>query len=379
MGKALFRNSCQRGLLTIFSSTGSKPLGLWDIHIQNGYYKRYMDPQLRSLIFEIAGNNVSTAYMLCPKGKNVLGIVMPYLIMVVKNLHKYWSFEITILDDDNIRRRFRASNFQSTTRINQRNTAMPICLADGWNQIQFNLADFTNRAYARRFCEVQKIQINANIGIRRIYFAERLVPDHELPMEYKLYLPLSGKPRRRLPMTNGMDEETDIHSPTRDITEETPQLGGTNEFQITLNDASKVANEPQETKDSEAELEEQKEVSHSKGSITSNVSANILIHSTKSITQPEVTSKQAMESKHSLVGSKTSKHSEVEPKTSKHSGSEIVEIGPIERGENNENEPGYTPPASQASFAKERSLPPGRLEDVPEENEEALLELNLLH
>lgn len=360
MGKALFRNSCQRGLLTIFSSTGAKPLSLWDVHIQNGYYKRYMDPQIRSMIFEIAGNNVSTAYMTCPKGTNVLGIVMPYLVMVVKNLHKYWSFEITILDDDNVRRRFRASNFQSSTQINQLNTAMPICLADGWNQIQFNLADFTTRAYARNFCEVQKVKINANIGIRRIYFAERLMPDHELPMEYKLYLPISGKPSRRIPKTNG-DEKKVMPSLSRDAIQETSQLVGTNEHQETKIIASKVANEPQETTEnvSDPKAEEQKGASHSKGS--SNNSARSSVHSKQTIAQPGVASKQSMESKHSAVGSQTSKHSDLE----------IVEIGPTE-GEKNDT--GNAPPGSQGSIGKGQSHSPGRLEDVPEANEETLVE-----
>lgn len=32
--------------------------------------------------------------------------------MIVKNLKKYFTFEIQVLDDKNVRRRFRASNFQ---------------------------------------------------------------------------------------------------------------------------------------------------------------------------------------------------------------------------------------------------------------------------
>ena len=41
---------------------------------------------------------------------------LPYLVMIVKNMKKYFTFEVQVLDDKNVRRRFRASNYQSTTR-----------------------------------------------------------------------------------------------------------------------------------------------------------------------------------------------------------------------------------------------------------------------
>lgn len=46
-----------------------------------------------------------------------------------------------------MRRRFRVSNFQSTTKVRPFCTTMPIGLSSGWNQVQFNLSDFTKRAY----------------------------------------------------------------------------------------------------------------------------------------------------------------------------------------------------------------------------------------
>jgi len=38
---------------------------------------------------------------------------------------------------------------QSTTRVKPFICTMPMRLDDGWNQIQFNLSDFTRRAYGR--------------------------------------------------------------------------------------------------------------------------------------------------------------------------------------------------------------------------------------
>jgi hypothetical protein len=62
-------------------------------------------------------------------------------------------------------------------------------LDEGWNQIQFNLSDFTKRAYGTNYVETLRVQIHANCRIRRIYFSDRLYTEEELPNEYKLFLP----------------------------------------------------------------------------------------------------------------------------------------------------------------------------------------------
>merc|ERR1719343_149416 len=59
------------------------------------------------------GSNIATTYITCPADPNkTLGIKLPFLVMILKNLKKCFSFEVTVLDDKKIRRRFRASNDQ---------------------------------------------------------------------------------------------------------------------------------------------------------------------------------------------------------------------------------------------------------------------------
>merc|ERR1712036_198749 len=140
------------------------------------------------------GTNVSTTYITCPAdAKKTLGIKLPYLVMIIKNLKKYFTFEVQVLDDKNVRRRFRASNYQSTTRVKPFICTMPMRLDEGWNQIQFNLADFTRRAYGTNYVETLRVQIHANCRIRRVYFSDRLYSEEELPAEFKLYLPVQQK------------------------------------------------------------------------------------------------------------------------------------------------------------------------------------------
>merc|ERR1740139_970433 len=75
------------------------------------------------------GTNVSTNYINAPLDpKKTLCIKLPFLVMIIKNLKKYFTFEVQVLDDKNVRRRFRASNYQSTTRVKPFICTMPMRL-----------------------------------------------------------------------------------------------------------------------------------------------------------------------------------------------------------------------------------------------------------
>eukprot|EP00573_Skeletonema_grethae_P008780 CAMPEP_0201707844 /NCGR_PEP_ID=MMETSP0578-20130828/53423_1 /ASSEMBLY_ACC=CAM_ASM_000663 /TAXON_ID=267565 /ORGANISM="Skeletonema grethea, Strain CCMP 1804" /LENGTH=248 /DNA_ID=CAMNT_0048196573 /DNA_START=114 /DNA_END=856 /DNA_ORIENTATION=- len=186
----MFRNTFQSGFLSILYSIGSKPLQIWDSKVKNGHIKRITDQDIQSSVLEIMGTNVSTSYIVAPDNpKQTLGIKLPFLVMIIKNLNKYFTFEVQVLDDKGVKRRFRASNYQSSTRVKPFICTMPMRLDEGWNQIQFNLSDFTRRAYGTNYVETLRVQIHANCRIRRIYFSDRLYTEEELPAEFKLFLP----------------------------------------------------------------------------------------------------------------------------------------------------------------------------------------------
>lgn len=239
---------------------------IWDKEVKNGHIKRITDNDIQSSVLEIMSTNISTTFISCPaNAKETLGIKLPFLVMIIKNvrargaraarrlaahcaprtvslparrsprgararaarrgrlrlsqlpagaaggrparsrallvlrraraqLKKYFTFEVTVLDDKNVRRRFRASNYQSTTRVKPFICTMPMRLDEGWNQIQFNLSDFTRRAYGTNYIETLRVQIHANCRIRRIYFSDRLYSEEELPPEFKLFLPIQVRP-----------------------------------------------------------------------------------------------------------------------------------------------------------------------------------------
>ena len=125
--------------------------------------------------------------------------------MIIKNLKKYFTFEVQVnktrisckeiwakivrnllvwevcvtssqvlhlltlqvLDDKNVKRRFRASNYQSTTRVKPFICTMPMRLDDGWNQIQVNYTRIfawkpllaCDKLIERTSCQIKQILI----------------------------------------------------------------------------------------------------------------------------------------------------------------------------------------------------------------------------
>ncbi len=94
------------------SASKQNPRAL-SIAVRNGHIKRITDQDIQSSVLEIMSDNVASTFVMTPADpQKTLGIKLPFLVMIIKNLKKYFSFEVQVLDDKNVRRRFRASNYQ---------------------------------------------------------------------------------------------------------------------------------------------------------------------------------------------------------------------------------------------------------------------------
>lgn len=99
----LLKSACAESYFSFFGASA----------VVDGHIKRIQDDDIQSNVLEIVGSNVQSTYITCPTDPAAtLGIKLPFLVVIVKNLKKYFTFEIQVLDDKNVRRRFRASNFQ---------------------------------------------------------------------------------------------------------------------------------------------------------------------------------------------------------------------------------------------------------------------------
>lgn len=64
-------------------------------------------------------------------------------------------------DDKNNRRRFRASTYRSTTRVNPFICTMPLRLLDDWNRIVFDLQGITRLTYGTNYVETLHVRVSA--------------------------------------------------------------------------------------------------------------------------------------------------------------------------------------------------------------------------
>lgn len=184
----MIKDSYPSGFESILYSIGVKPLQDWFMEVRNGHIKRVIDADMQSSVLEIAGANVSQNYISYPSDeKKQLKIPMPYLVFQVKYLKKYFTFEVTIMDDKKTKRKFKACNYILNTRVKPSLCTVPMRMEDGWNQIFFNLADFVKRAYGTNYKYTSKVQIHANCRLRRVYFTEHPQNYKKIPPEFKAF------------------------------------------------------------------------------------------------------------------------------------------------------------------------------------------------
>ncbi|SCO73268.1 transcription factor IIb, putative [Plasmodium vivax] len=109
----MYRNKFQPNILSLLLSAGSKPLDLWKTKTKKGCVRKVLDDTIKLSAIEIVSENTSDSYIYtAPEKFSSLGISLPFIVLIVKNMNKYFSFRISIMDDKRCRRTFRISNFQ---------------------------------------------------------------------------------------------------------------------------------------------------------------------------------------------------------------------------------------------------------------------------
>nr|CAD7426539.1 unnamed protein product [Timema monikensis] len=194
----MYKDQFQTGFFSIFSSLDNNPLESWTYSVRQGHIKRITDRDLQSQVLELRAEEDThkDTFIASPGGRRhkSLAITLPYLVMLLKNLKKYFTFQVDILDDVGEIRKMRASNFRSTVEVTPDLCHMPLRLEVGWNQVTLNLDDLMRRAYGSSYVETIRLQINANCRLRRVYFMDRLYREEDVPADFML-CPIGDKDR----------------------------------------------------------------------------------------------------------------------------------------------------------------------------------------
>ncbi|TYZ61503.1 hypothetical protein PybrP1_006827 [[Pythium] brassicae (nom. inval.)] len=203
----MFAQTYQSGLISLLYSVGNKPLQLWEKCEEEAARSvaRVLDDDVQSAVIELsARESVANTWIRCPAGAGdgdsgdagedasamaSLHIRLRHLVLLVKPLEeRELSLEVAVRDTRGQLRRFRASSFQRATAVHARIVVLPLRLdAGSWNQLQLDLAQLTREAYGTAFDYAVSVQLHANCRVRRVYFAERVVAEEQLPAEFRLF------------------------------------------------------------------------------------------------------------------------------------------------------------------------------------------------
>ena len=109
--------------------------------------------------------------------------VLPFLVMHIKDLSKFSSVEVAIVDATRRVRRISMSSKVSATRIDADRCTMPLLLDDNaWNYVCLNLSDITHTAFGVAFSFAKEIIVTSNMVLGRIFFTDKQYEDAELPV-----------------------------------------------------------------------------------------------------------------------------------------------------------------------------------------------------
>ncbi|KAG6606488.1 cilia- and flagella-associated protein 20 [Phytophthora cinnamomi] len=197
----MFAHAYQSGFISLLYSVGPRPLQLCEKHEETpGSVRRVLDEDVQSSVVELSADNLVHTWLRFPSGAGEqqeastaasLHIRLRLLVLVLKNLEQHVSLEVHSADDRGSRRRFRLSTFQKKSAVHPQIALLPLQMDSGWNQLQLDLAELMHSCYNARYAHAISVQLHASCRVRRIYFAEQMFPEAQLPAEFRLFKRLS--------------------------------------------------------------------------------------------------------------------------------------------------------------------------------------------
>lgn len=107
---------------------------------------------------------------------------LPFLILHLKDLNKFLSVEIAVVDDTRRVRRITATNRVSTARIEADAATIPLLLDHGvWNYVCLPLHTLSSNAFGAVFKYCKEVSVTANTVLGRAFFTDKQYEDAELP------------------------------------------------------------------------------------------------------------------------------------------------------------------------------------------------------
>lgn len=154
--------------------------------ISNGSLTRVEDRDLQSQVLELVGSSLGSNTIFIPERPEEEIVCTPehkYLHLYVKQAGKYCSFEWQVLDTKGHHRRFKASNFGSSSRVKSNCVWLPLRLDDGWNRVALDMDELCSKVYGTRLAKLVRLQLSAEMRIRRVLLCDENYTDEMLSKE----------------------------------------------------------------------------------------------------------------------------------------------------------------------------------------------------
>jgi hypothetical protein len=133
------------------------------------------DEDVKEEVVEIMGNDA----LISLSTRNIYR----YLVFFVRNMNRYFEFEVEILDHQKKYRRIKATNARSLARIEQDYCQVPLCFGkeEGWRYMCLDLHEITTKAFGTKHVVSLQVRISGSCRLLRVFFQDELYSDAELP------------------------------------------------------------------------------------------------------------------------------------------------------------------------------------------------------
>lgn len=184
----MFARITQPGLISIFDADYANPLKIWEKRVREGQIKRVLADDVKGLILSMSSGMPGKHYIQCPQiAKQALGIHYPFFHMLVKPTPNYvFSFDVQVLDDKDVKRRFRMSTNYNTTEIHPFVCKLPLSVESGWNNITIPLHEYVKNIYGTNYVLTNRVAVYPNCALKKVYFSDRNYADEDLPNEFHI-------------------------------------------------------------------------------------------------------------------------------------------------------------------------------------------------
>ena len=89
-----------------------------------------------------------------------------------------------IVDSEGKERRLRGSTLERELKVQEEECTLPLHFTDGWNQVQIDLIDFTQRCFGTDYKETRCIKVSSNCQLHRVMLSSTF--DLNFPVEIQL-------------------------------------------------------------------------------------------------------------------------------------------------------------------------------------------------